>query len=154
MDLQKIRIRIREDLGRMVRNYFLREEITADQYARICVYIDTIIGSGTFPKPEQGRGRSVIPFPTSYTGPAAREDSAPKEQFPPYFEWCENFKGTGFGRMILRTLYYLHINSLEELSKTPLKKIRECRNIGDKSLAIIQAVLEKNGFTTTAEDQA
>jgi hypothetical protein len=67
MDLQKIRVR--QDLQRMVLNYFVIKDITEDQSARICDYIDRIIGGGEFPQPgRQARGGAVIPFPTAYTG--------------------------------------------------------------------------------------
>jgi DNA uptake protein ComE-like DNA-binding protein len=51
--------------------------------------------------------------------------------------------------MILRAFYTLKINSLEELAKTPLDKIKKYKGIGEKSIEIIQSLLEKNGFTPT-----
>ena len=47
---------------------------------------------------------------------------------------------------ILRTLYRLRINSLEELAETPPHKIRTRHYVGDQSLEIIRSVLEKNGL--------
>ena len=78
MDLQKIRVR--KDLERMVINYFLRGEITEDQSARICDFIDNAIGGGDYPQPCHNKGRAVIPFPTSYTGPGQKEDPEAKAE--------------------------------------------------------------------------
>ena len=155
MDLQKIRVR--QDLKRMVINYYLRGEITEDQSTCICDYIDSSIGGGFLPKET---GRTVIPFPVSaeinptVTGTPALKH-APEE--PRFSEWYENFKDSGFrdykytGRRILWVLYDLRINSLEELANTPLKKIGNRRDIGAKSIEIIRTVLEKNGFTAIHE---
>jgi hypothetical protein len=72
MDLQKIRVR--QDLERMVINYFLRKEISEDQSAAICNFLEKTIGGGTLPQPGQYRNHSVIQFPTSYTGPKLNTD--------------------------------------------------------------------------------
>ena len=73
MDLQKIRVR--KDLERMVKNYFLRGEITEDQSARICDFIDNTIGGGNFPQPcRQNNGRAIIPLPIPYNGQELKED--------------------------------------------------------------------------------
>ena len=61
MDLQKIRVR--HDLGRMVENYRATGDITEEQSALICGYIDSIIGGGFPPVPGQSEGLTVIPFP-------------------------------------------------------------------------------------------
>jgi len=67
MDMEKIRVR--QDLSRMVMNYCLRGSITEDQSTRICNYIDSAIGGGNLPQPYiSKKGGAVIPFPTSYTG--------------------------------------------------------------------------------------
>ena len=79
MDLEKLRVR--KDLERMVINYFLRGEISEDQSARICDYIDNTIGGGYYPQPcRQKNGHAVIPFPTSYTGPKENPEASEPEQ--------------------------------------------------------------------------
>ena len=65
MDLHKIRVR--QDLERMVINYRIMGDITEDQCARICDYIDNTIGGGALSQPIKPK-LSVIPFPTTYTG--------------------------------------------------------------------------------------
>jgi len=70
MELQKIRVR--KDLERMVINYFLRGEITEEQSARICDYVDKTIGGGNYPKLYRANN-SIIYFPTTYTGPVITE---------------------------------------------------------------------------------
>jgi hypothetical protein len=81
MDMEKIRVR--QDLSRMVINYYLRGNITEGQSALICDYIDSAIGGGNLPQPGRGRqGRAVIPFPTTYTGPKESDDGKPKQEEP------------------------------------------------------------------------
>ena len=67
MDMEKIRVR--QDLERMVINYFLRGDISEEQSAQICDHIDNTIGGGFLPQPYQVKDCIVLPFPTSYTGP-------------------------------------------------------------------------------------
>jgi hypothetical protein len=62
MDLQKIRIR--QDLERMVINYRITGDITDEQSEAICNFIDTQIGGGEFSQPGTV-GRRIIPFPGS-----------------------------------------------------------------------------------------
>ena len=88
MDLQKIRVR--KDLERMVINYRIRGDISEDQCAQICDYIDRTIGGGFYPRPAQGKqGRAVIPFPATYTGlqqeekPEKETEIQEKEEEPP-----------------------------------------------------------------------
>jgi hypothetical protein len=76
MDLQKIRVR--QDLERMVINYFLRGDISETQSADICNYIDSAIGGGNFPKPDQRRA-AVITFPGTYTGRGEAPEETPEE---------------------------------------------------------------------------
>ncbi|MDR0496627.1 MAG: hypothetical protein LBH42_03330, partial [Treponema sp.] len=66
MDMQKMQVRA--DLERMVINYFLLGEITEDQSADICNFIDNTIGGSYFPEPGERQKGAIIPFPTSYTG--------------------------------------------------------------------------------------
>jgi hypothetical protein len=81
MDVKKISIR--QDLQRMVINYFLRGDITEDQSAKLCDFIDNTIGGGNFPQPYRNKqGRAVIPFPTTYTGPEASADKKPEQEEP------------------------------------------------------------------------
>jgi hypothetical protein len=65
MDLEKIRVR--QDLERMVINYFLLGKISEEQSTSIADYIDTVIGGGYLPEP--GSKSKTIIFPTTYTGP-------------------------------------------------------------------------------------
>ena len=82
MDVEKIRVR--QDLERMVINYFIRGDITEDQSARLCDLIDNTIGGGNFPEPYRGKqGRAVIPFPTTYTGPETSADKKPEQEEAP-----------------------------------------------------------------------
>ena len=82
MDLKKIRVR--KDLERMVINYFLRGEISENQSTLICDFIDNTIGGGNFPQPGRSKqGRTVIPFPTTYTGPQTSADEKPEQEEPP-----------------------------------------------------------------------
>jgi hypothetical protein len=66
MDLEKIRVR--QDLERMVVNYFLMGKISEEQSAKITDYVDNVIGGGCLPEP--GFKSKTIIFPTAYTGPA------------------------------------------------------------------------------------
>jgi hypothetical protein len=81
--MDAVKIRVRQDLERMVINYFLRGDITEDQSARICDCIDNAIGGGNLPEPYRGnkQGRAVIPFPTTYTGADTNKASA--DNLPP-----------------------------------------------------------------------
>ena len=82
MDLDKIRIR--QDLERMVINYRINNDITEEQCDRLCGHIESVIGGGYYPKPEERRGRAIITFPTSYTGPKVTEEKKPvQEESPP-----------------------------------------------------------------------
>jgi len=77
MDLQKIRVR--QDLERMIINYYLLNEISKEQSNKICDYIDITIGGGEFPKSAHEGYHSVIQFPTSYEGnnaPTVNKDEA------------------------------------------------------------------------------
>ena len=80
MDNKKIRVR--QDLERMVINYFLRGDITEDQSSRICDFIDNAIGGGYLPEPYRGdkQGGAVITFPTTYTGPKESADKKQEEE--------------------------------------------------------------------------
>jgi hypothetical protein len=66
MDLEKIRVR--QDLERMVINYFLMGKISEEQSNRIADYVDTVIGGGYLPEPSS-KSKTII-FPTTYTSPA------------------------------------------------------------------------------------
>ena len=79
MDMEKIRVR--QDLERMVINYYIQGNITGEQSAKLCDFIDNTIGGGYFPKPGEHHGRAVIPFPTAYTG--AEEPKQEEPQEPP-----------------------------------------------------------------------
>ena len=78
MDLQKIRVR--QDLERMVINYFIRKEISEEQSAKICDHIDNTISGGSLPQPYRHNSCMVIPFPTSYTGPKIIIETVKTEQ--------------------------------------------------------------------------
>ena len=147
MNVQKLQVRA--DLERMVYNYALLgkiDNITAD---KIVSFIDLTIGGGDMAEP---RGK-IIAFPIPEAKQKnAGEDSTPKK--PDFTDWRKNFDDSGFedykfvGAKILWALYDLRINSLEELANTPPSKIMRCRNVGKKAIAIIKAVLEKNGLVT------
>jgi hypothetical protein len=66
MDL--VKLRVRQDLERMIINYRIRGDISEDQCDRLCHFIDTTIGGGEFLKPSVRKGPSVIPFPAKFTG--------------------------------------------------------------------------------------
>lgn len=66
MDLKKIRVR--QDLKRMVINYFLLGKISEEQSNKIADYVDDVIGGGYLPEPIS-KSKTII-FPTTYTGPA------------------------------------------------------------------------------------
>jgi hypothetical protein len=68
MDLQKIQIR--QDLERMVLNYFLMGKINEDQSTNIIDHIDRIIGGGFIPTP--GPKGEIILFPGVYEGTPAQ----------------------------------------------------------------------------------
>jgi hypothetical protein len=150
MDMQKIQVRA--DLERMVYNYALLGKIENDTADKIVSFIDLTIGGGDLPEP----CGKVIAFPVPATG--EQPEPAEKEPYSESFdderklwtEWCKNFKGIEFGDTqyrrltILRALYALKINSIGELAKTPMDKIKKQRGIGKKSLAIIRSVIEKN----------
>jgi hypothetical protein len=67
MNLQKNMVR--QEIERMVINYYVLKLISEDQSAAICDFLERTIGGETMPQPGKHRGRSVIPFPTSYNGP-------------------------------------------------------------------------------------
>jgi hypothetical protein len=99
---------------------------------------------------------NIILFPEHYTrqeGSKLPKSSLEPEYKLSFAEHSKIFKDAGFerfkamGTKILWSLYYLHIHSLEELAKNPLKKLWCGRNIGNKSLECIRAVLESRGFT-------
>lgn len=152
MDMQKLQVRA--DLERMVYNYALLGKIENDTAAKIAAFIGHTIGGGN---PPEIRGKIItFPVPAGAAQPAAATIAPPppdeKEQRPPFSEWVSNFEGAGFdeygraGKKILLTLYERGINSLEELASTPPDAIRRRHYIGDGSLEMIRAVLEKNGF--------
>jgi len=89
------KIKVRQDIARLVINYYLRGNITEDQSAKICDYIDSVIGGGNFPTPhrENRQGRSVIPFPTNYTGPKTGAEK--KEEEKPEVETQEIYAPYG-----------------------------------------------------------
>jgi hypothetical protein len=85
MDMKKISIR--KDLQRMVINYYLMGGITEDISAQLCELIDNTIGGDDFPRIGELKGRNVIPFPTSYTGPEeTTEKKTVPEIYAPYDE--------------------------------------------------------------------
>jgi hypothetical protein len=146
MDMQKMQVRA--DLERMVYNYALLGKIENDTADKIVSFIGLTIGGGNMPEP---CGRIIV-FPSPMAGKQP-EISDDNEQPSSWSVWHKNFEGIRFcghhyrQLMILKALYTLRINSLEDLAKTPPDKIRKCHGIGEKSLEIIQSVLEKNGFT-------
>jgi hypothetical protein len=105
----------------------------------------------------QGEGGKckLIKFPI----PEAKPKNAGEglENKPDYSDFLKNFGHSGFadykfvGGKILWALYFLRINSLEELANTPPSKIKSQRNIGEKALSIIKAVLKKNGLVPCRE---
>ena len=61
MDMEKIKVR--QDLSRMVLNYYIRGKITEDQSARICNYIDSTIGGGILSKrTDPKKAGQLFPF--------------------------------------------------------------------------------------------
>jgi len=78
MDLQKIRVR--QDLERMVTNYFLRGEISEEQSNQICTQLDRIIGGGFIPKPGRGDHAKVITFPMSLYKGKPEKENPPEEK--------------------------------------------------------------------------
>jgi hypothetical protein len=84
IDRENLRkISVKQDLKRMVVNYFLMEGITENQCDSICNYIDKIIGGVNLPEPVQVRGCYVIPFPTTYTGQPKTSADIKQETKPP-----------------------------------------------------------------------
>jgi hypothetical protein len=79
MDLEKIRVR--QDLERMVINYFLMGKISKEQSDRIANYVDDVIGGGYLPEPGP-KGKTII-FPTTYTGPAKHLEDFEDEKEEP-----------------------------------------------------------------------
>jgi hypothetical protein len=75
MDLEKIRVR--QDLERMVINYFLMGKIEEGQSSEIIDFIDRTIGGGFLPVPSF-KGKTII-FPTTYNGHAERLENYEKE---------------------------------------------------------------------------
>jgi hypothetical protein len=150
MDLEKIRVR--QDLERMVINYFLMGKISEEQSNRIANYVDDVIGGGCFPEPV--REGKIIAFPGVYKG-TPPEPKTPREPEPEmsYGDCCEAFKDFKAGKArylgmrIILAFCSLHIHSLEELAKTPVNKLLRIRGIGRKSIECIRADLESRGFT-------
>jgi hypothetical protein len=155
MDLEKIQVR--QDLERMVINYFLMGKISEEQSRSITSHLNVVIGDGRFPKPE-AKG-NIIYFPGAWQEKPSEPPKAPEIRrkipndpvsLPPFEAHCEGFKGVDFGSAharILWALYYLRIHSLEELAGTPASKLKLRHRIGRKSLELIQAALESRGFT-------
>jgi hypothetical protein len=91
MDLQKIRVR--QDLERMVINYFLMGKISREQADKIADYVDGVIGGGCLPEPAQREGK-IIYFPETGQDGKPREPPKALEQRKPSFgEHREGFKG-------------------------------------------------------------
>ena len=103
----------------------------------------------------KSRGK-IIAFPIKAKLQNTKERSA-HENLPCYSDWLKNFKDSGFsdcrfvGGRILWALYSLRINSLDELANTPPRELMKRRNVGKKTIAVIKAVLEKNGFVLCRE---
>jgi hypothetical protein len=151
MDMQKMKVRA--DLERMVYNYALLGKIENDTADKIVSFIGLTIGGGDLTEP---RCR-IIAFPSPVTRqpePVERRSTSELDESERRVRmkaaWRENFEGIDFGAnhsRILDALYDLRINSLGELAETPPDKIKEFHGIGEKSLAVIRSVIEKNGFT-------
>ena len=85
--MNKQKLRVRQDLERMVVNYRIRGDITEDQCGSICRHIDSIIGGGEWRRPVKCPG-AVIQFPGSYAGAerSKPEIEKPLEIYSPYGE--------------------------------------------------------------------
>jgi hypothetical protein len=148
MDLAKIQVR--QDLERMVINYFLLGKISKEQSDKIADYVDSVIGGGYLPEPT--RGEKIICFPGVMLEERPQEPpKAPEQPKLSLDEHRKGFEGVQFGAYyhtrIMWTLYNLHIRSLEELAKTPVNTLLRQRNMGQKTIEHIRTVLENRGFT-------
>jgi hypothetical protein len=149
MDMQKMQVRT--ELERMVYNFALLGKIENDTATELVSLIGVTIGGDESP---ELRGKIIV-FPSPSPVPGKQPKPSNDDKQLSWSVWYENFRdieinGTSHRQlMILRAFYTLKINSLEELAKTPLDKIKKCNGIGEKSLAIILSILEKNGFIPT-----
>jgi hypothetical protein len=147
MDLEKIQVR--QDLERMVNNYFLTGKLSLEQSRSITNHLNVVIGGGQSPKPET-RG-NIIHFPGAWQGSKPREPpKAPEQRKMSFDEHCEGFKDVRFGNYyhtrIMWALYDIDIHNLEDLARMPVNELLKHRNIGRKTIECIRAALESRGF--------
>jgi hypothetical protein len=102
--------------------------------------------------PPLRREGNIIYFPGAWREEIPEPPKAPEEPpLPSFEEHCEGFEGATFGSIsihsrIIWALYYLRIHSLDDLSRTPVSKLRLRNRIGLKNLECILAVLESRGY--------
>ena len=130
MDIQKIQVR--QDLERMVINYFLVGKISKEQSDRIASYIDDVIGGGFFPEPAQGV--KVISFPERRAEPDNR------------LRYYLSKEGIVFSPSLTWALNELGAYNLETIASISVKKLELCKGVGKKAIARLRAFLQSKGL--------
>jgi hypothetical protein len=146
MDLQKIQVR--QDLERMVTNYFLMGKISREQSDMITHYVDDVIGGGCFPK--LIREGKIITFPGIYETIPSK---TPEESNPPRPHIRDYLaeQGVHFRGNIVWALYYLGAYNLETIAALSVKELSKVRWIGKKAIADIRAFLQSKGLDLRGE---
>jgi hypothetical protein len=152
MDLEKIKIR--QDLSRMVYNYCLTGKINNFEAKRIVAFIDSEIGGGGFTGPVQygDNGCKVYIFPVKrreqdtpvYQAPN-RQDNTPEPPRPDLWDYL-NEHGIRLRPGIKYVLKRLGAYDLESIAALSASEIAKYRNVGEKSIADLRAVLQSKGL--------
>jgi hypothetical protein len=151
MDLE--RIKIRQELSRMVYNYCLMGKIEAWKASRIVAVIDNEIGGGKFashiqtsnwgkvylfPVKRQGQDTPVYQAPT-------RGDNTPEPPRPDLRD-CLDKHGIRLRPSLEYALKKLGAYDLESIAALSAGEITKQRNVGKKSIADLRAFLQSKGL--------
>lgn len=146
MDIQKIQVR--QDLERMVINYFLMGKISKEQSDRIASYIDDVIGGGFFPEPAPGV--KVISFPKRRAEPDSRrytlEKAEPLNSRVSALRDYLSKEGIALTSSLTWALHELGAYNLETIASISVKKLELCKGVGKKAIARLRAFLQSKGL--------
>jgi hypothetical protein len=150
MDLQKIRVR--QDIGRMVYNYYLMGKITERQAGSIVDFIDGVIGGGEITSPEPTECRVYI-FPVEWRGRDTpmfqvpeRRDNIPEPPRPDIWDYFKEH-GIHLKSNITRALHREGAYDLESTAALSAKRLLIRSNgIGEKGIAELREFLQSRGL--------